>query len=721
MSTEIKKEIQLEIAHVLFIDIVGYSKLLMNEQRTLLDTLNQVVRNTEEFQSAEQASRLIKIPTGDGMALVFYNSPEAPVECALEISRAVKEHPELQLRMGVHSGPVSGVIDVAGHANLAGAGLNMANRVMSCGDAGHILVSKRIAEDLGEYEHWRPFLHDLGACEVKHGVRIGVVSLYDNEVGNPQLPKKFQALKQRRTRVRWAEVTIALLVLGAVVAAFVLVSRRPVRSTVAAPEKSIAVLPFENLSRDPDNAYFAAGIQDEILTRLAKIRALKVISHNSTQQYAARPGNLPEIARQLGVANILEGSVQKAADQVHINVQLIRAATDEHLWAESYDRKLENIFGVEAEVATSVAEALKAKLTGAEQRALEQKPTNNPEAYDAYLRGITLWREDNYFTRLSATSPLEEAVRLDPNFALAWAFLTRVNSVVYDGEATPDRRAAAGSSLATALRLQPDLPEVKLAHAFYQYLVLGDYEGARKSLEQLRTKLPNSADILEVLGNITRRQGRWNESRAYFDQAIALNPQDRLLRNEAGRVREATRDFPAALRSYDEALSIWPDEPALIDGKATVYQALGELDQADALLEKLHPTAENYHGIDAICYQAILRRRFGGPIPLLQTCLDQASSLPPLVRTAYRQHLGDLQRLSGNVAAANLYYSRVRDEFEQGLKEQPANAGWMLSQLAYAHAGLGDLQHALTFADRAISLASASKDALLTPLLEETR
>src|SRR5438874_1520986 len=379
MPAEIKKEIQLEIAHVLFIDIVGYSKLSINDQRAAIDELNQVVRTSEQFQNAEAAGRLIKIPTGDGMALVFYKSPEEPVECALEVSRALKEHPKLQLRMGVHSGPVSGVIDVNGQANLAGAGLNMAQRVMDCGDAGHILVSKRVADDLGEYEHWRPFLHDLGLCEVKHGVRIGVVSLYGNGVGNPQLPQKFQVLKQRRTHIRWAEAAIALLVLGAVVAAFIFVSRRPVPSTLAASEKSIAVLPFENLSEDKANAYFAVGIQDEILTRLAKIAALKVISHNSTQQYAARPGNLPEIARQLGVANILEGSVQKAGDEVHINAQLIRAATDEHLWAESYNRKFENIFGVEAEVATAVAEALRTKLTGTEQKAIEQKPTNNTE------------------------------------------------------------------------------------------------------------------------------------------------------------------------------------------------------------------------------------------------------------------------------------------------------------------------------------------------------
>jgi TolB-like protein len=526
--------------------------------------------------------------------------------------------------------------------------------------------------------------------------------------------------QQSRTK---SHAWIYIVIVGALLSVgLFLLGRYGFREKISAsnqlPAKSIAVLPFENLSRDPDNAYFATGIQDEILTRIAKIGALKVISRGSTQHYSARPDKLSEIARQLAVANVLEGSVQRTGDQVHINVQLIRAATDEHLWGESYDRKLENIFGVEAEVATSVAEALKAKLTGEEQRALEQKPTNNLQAYDAYLRGITLWREDNYFTRVKATSPLEEAVRLDPNFALAWAFLTRVNSFLYDG--TRDRRAAAESSLATALRLQPDLSETKLAHAFYQYWVLSDYESARQSFEQLRTKLPNSADIPEALGMIARRQGRWNESRAYTDQAIWLNPQDRLLRHEAGTVRQATRDFPAALRTYEEALSIWPDEPALIDGKAQVYQALGELDQADVLLEKLRPIAESPHGVEAICYQATLRRRFGGAISLLQTCLDQASSLSPLVRTAYRQHLADLQRLSGNVAAANLYYSRVRDEYEQGLKEQPAN-DWMLSQLAYAYAGLGDLQHALTLADRAINLTPISKDAADGPLLEEMR
>src|SRR5256884_2241045 len=305
MSTEINKQIALEIAHVLFIDIVGYSKLSINEQHAAIDELNLVVRTSEQFQKAEASDRLIKIPTGDGMALVFYTSPEAPVQCAIEISRSLKEHPHLQLRMGVHSGPVSGVIDVTGRANLAGAGLNMANRVMSCGDAGHILLSKHVAEDLEEYEHWRPLLHDLGTCEVKHGMRVAIANLYADEVGNPHLPKKFQALKKHSARLRWAVTTAALLALTLIVAGVAMFSRNRVPSTLAAPEKSIAVLPFENRSDDKANAYFADGIQDEILTRLSKIADLKVISRTSTQHYKSTPENLPEIARQLGVAHIL--------------------------------------------------------------------------------------------------------------------------------------------------------------------------------------------------------------------------------------------------------------------------------------------------------------------------------------------------------------------------------------------------------------------------------
>src|SRR5438477_2682546 len=388
MSAQAKKEIQLEIAHVLFIDIVGYSKLSINDQHAAVEELNQIVRTSEQFQRAEAACRLLKIATGDGMALVFYTSPEAPAQCAVEISRALKEHPRLRLRMGIHSGPVSGVIDVNNRPNLAGTGLNTAQRVMDCGDAGHIMLSKRVAEDLEEYDRWRPLLHDLGTCEVKHGMRISIVSLYADQVGNPQLPKKFQALKKHRTRMRWAVMTTALLALAAIVAGIAMFSHYRIRSTLAAPEKSIAVLPFENRSEDKANAYFADGIQDEILTRLAKIVDLKVISRTSTQHYKSAPQNLPEIARQLGVAHILEGSVQKSGDAVRVNVQLIKAATDSHLWADTFDRKLPDIFSVETEVAKAIADQLRVHLTGREEQVIAAKPTNNPEAYDAYLRGL---------------------------------------------------------------------------------------------------------------------------------------------------------------------------------------------------------------------------------------------------------------------------------------------------------------------------------------------
>ena len=373
----------------MFIDIVGYSKLSISDQHAAVEELTRIVRASEQFQRAEAADRLIRIPTGDGMVLVFYTSPEAPAQCAVEISRALKEHPGLQLRMGIHSGPVSGVVDVNESANLAGAGINMAKRVMDCGDAGHILLSKHVAEDLEEYEQWRLFLHDLGTCEVKHGMRVSVVNLYDDHFGNAKLPRKFETVRKRRARRALGGSGRSAARACCDYCCFVFASRvRSARSALAIVEKSIAVLPFENLSRDPDNAYFADGIQDEILTRLAKIADLKVISRTSTQHYKSAPENLPEIARQLGVAHILEGSVQKSGDAVRVNVQLIKAANDSHLWADTFDRKLTDIFSVESEVAKAVADQLRAKLTGQEEQVIAAKPTDNPEAYDAYLRGL---------------------------------------------------------------------------------------------------------------------------------------------------------------------------------------------------------------------------------------------------------------------------------------------------------------------------------------------
>src|SRR5438093_949849 len=403
MAAEIKQEIALEIAHVLFIDIVAYSKMSIDDQRAAIEELNQTVQSTDEFRKEESENRLLKLATGDGMALIFHHSPEDPVECALEISRALKEqHPKLRLRMGINSGPVSGVVDVNERANVAGAGINIAQRVMDCGDAGHILLSKRVAEDLEQFKHWRPHLYHLGECEVKHGEKIEIVNLFTAELGNSERPKRLTIPAQKTEFVPVARerapsrkpvliiaacIAIAALIIGS----FLFWQRQKPKtsaSTLAIPEKSVAVLPFANLSRDPDNAYFADGIQDEILTRLSKIADLKVISRTSTQHYKSAPENLPEIARLLEVAHILEGTVQKSGDAVRVNVQLIKAANDSHVWADIYDRKLTDIFSVESDIAKAITSQLRAQLTGREEQVIAAKPTDNVEAYDAYLRGL---------------------------------------------------------------------------------------------------------------------------------------------------------------------------------------------------------------------------------------------------------------------------------------------------------------------------------------------
>src|SRR5437870_3273764 len=586
MAAEVKKEIELEIAHVLFIDIVGYSKRSINDQRAAIAELNQVVRTSEQFQNAEAAARLIKIPTGDGMALVFYKSPEEPVKCALEISRALKEHPKLQLRMGVHSGPVSGVIDVNGQANLAGAGLNMAQRVMACGDARHILLSRHVAEDLEGYEQWRPRVHDLGFCEVKHGVKLQIVNLCTDEVGNRALPGKLRAQRQRVARTRWVLLATSLVLLAAVVAAFVAVSRRAARSSPLAPEKSIAVLPFENRSEDKANAYFADGIQDEILTRLSKIADLKVISRTSTQHYKSAPENLREIASQLGVAHIVEGSVQKSGDAVRVNVQLIKAANDSHLWADTFDRKLTDIFSVESEVAKAIADQLQVKLSGKEQKDIAAKPTDNPEAYDAYLRGLAYHlKTQTVANSLGAQKYLREAVRLDPKFALSWALLSYVDSNGYltlTLQPTVALREEARQAAETALTLQPNLGEAVLAKGYYHYSCLKDYDTAVRYFEQARQFLPNSSRIPESLAYVARRRGQWDRSESYFNEAERLDPRNVSILEQHALSYMVLRRFPEALRKFDQVLDITPDDLETIALKAAIAEAQGALPRSAA-------------------------------------------------------------------------------------------------------------------------------------------
>src|SRR5438552_9402022 len=714
MAAEVKKEIQLEIAHVLFIDIVGYSKLSINEQRAAIDELTQVVRASEQFQNAEAAARLIKIPTGDGMALVFYRSPEEPVKCALEISRALKEHPKLQLRMGAHSDPVSGVIDVNGQANLAGAGLNTAQRVMACGDAGHILLSRHVAEDLEGYEQWRPLLHDLGECEVKHGMRVSIVNLHADEVGNAQLPKKFQALTKHRARMRRAAMTTALLALAVIIAGIAMFSRYRVRSTLAAPEKSIAVLPFENRSEDKANAYFADGIQDEILTRLSKIADLKVISRTSTQHYKSAPENLPEIAAQLGVAHILEGSVQKSGDAVRVNVQLIKAANDSHLWADTFDRKLTDIFSVESEVAKAIADQLRAHLTGQEEQEIAAKPTDNPEAYDAYLRGLayTLKTADTTANALGAQKYLREAVRLDPKFALGWALLSYVDAASYRNQAlqpTVALREEARQAAETALTLQPNLGEALHAKGYYHYACLKDYDTAVRYFEQARQLLPNSSRILESLAYLERRRGQWDRSESYFNEAERLDPRNLHLLTQHAVTYFHYRRFPEALRKFDQVLNITPDDVDTLAYKAAIAQAEGDLPRAAALLAPLHPNADNLDALGTQVYQAILERRPAQIIPRLKEILTKPDPALGYLNGELRFWLGWAQEVAGDHAAAQESWRQARSELEPFLKEQPENY-YLIGDLALVNMGLGDKVAALALSERAMAANPIEKD-----------
>jgi TolB-like protein/class 3 adenylate cyclase/Tfp pilus assembly protein PilF len=719
MSAEVKKQIHLEIAHVLFIDIVGYSKLSINEQHAAVEELNQIVRTSEQFQRAEGAGRLHKIPTGDGMALVFYASPEAPAQCAVEISRALKEHPGLQLRMGIHSGPVSGVVDVNERANLTGAGINIAQRVMDCGDAGHILLSKHVAEDLEEYEKWRPLLRDLGSCEVKHGVRVSLVNLYDDQFGNAKPPRRFETVQKRRKRLRWVATTAALLALTAIVAGIAMFSRYRVRPTLAALEKSIAVLPFENLSRDPDNAYFADGVQDEILTDLAKVADLKVISRTSVMQYKnAATRNLRKIAEQLGVAHVLEGSVQRAGNRVRVNAQLIDARTDMHLWAETYDRDLADVFAIQSEIAKTIADQLQAKISPSEKAAIEKAPTTDLVAYDLYLRAQALFADtsDSIHAREKlpqAAQLLNESVARDPRFLRAWCLLSRVHSVAYfrGHDHTPARLDLANAAVEAALRLQPDAGEVHLALANYYYHGFRDYGRARSELAIARRTLPNNADIFLYTGFIDRREGHWEEATNKIERALELDPRNFFIIQQLALTYQSERRYADEARTYDRALTIVPGDP-----NSRILRALVALDwRADikpfqaTLATLVAQNPSDAPDVDLPLYA--LCERTAAAANRTLTNYPRKGVANNGVNFPYVYWQGAVARCQGDSAKARTAFTAARAEVEKTVEQQPDFAA-ALSLLGMIDAGLDRKEEALREGRRGCELLPISKDAI---------
>jgi TolB-like protein/class 3 adenylate cyclase len=675
-----ESHVHLEIAHILFLDVVGYSKLLVNEQREVLQQLNEAVRSAPQFGKSSAAGKLIRIPTGDGMALVFFQSPEEPVQCALEISRLLKNHPRLRLRMGVHSGPVDQVTDVNDQTNVAGIGINFAQRVMDCGDAGHILISKRVADDLAQDSLWQPLLHELGEIEVKHGVKVGIVNLYTEELGNAHPPEKLS---------RRAET-----------------AKRPASSsdaTVNVPEKSIAVLPFENLSAEQENAFFTDGVQDEILTNLAKIADLKVISRTSVLQYKTGiKRNLREIANALGVAHVVEGTVQRAGNRVRVSAQLIDARSDTHLWAEHYHRPLDDVFAIQSEIAKAVADELQAKLSPAEKAAIEQKPTDHLDARVG----------DNLF---QAVRLLNQAIARDPNFLLAYCQLAQTHAQVhfFGFDHTAARLALANEALERAMQLGPDRGEAHLAAAWIYYQCYLDYDRARAELDLARRTLPNEPFVFALAGYIDRRRGRWKELISNLERALEIDPRNVYILTGLSGSYKSLRRFTEMGDVLDRTLAIIP-----ADGMTRVVRAFVDLDaRADTapLRATIHDVVtEDPNAGEAIAdhwFHFALCEHDAAEVTRALAFISPEGDTLFNVRMPRNVFEGIAARARGDSVTARAAFTTARAEIEKIVTEQPDYAE-ALCMLRVIDAGLGRKEEALTEGRRAVELLPVTRDAM---------
>src|SRR5437762_479659 len=521
----------------------------------------------------------------------------------------------------------------------------------------------------------------------------------------------------RRRRSALAAVGAALLIPAIALGAWLFHRGK----SSAEIEQSIAVLPFENLINDKEDAYLAEGIQDEILTRLSKVGGLKVISRNSTQHYKNKPENLREIAKQLGVAHFLEGSVQKSAGTVRVNVQLIEAANNSPLWADTIDRALTDILSVESEVAITVADQLRAKLTGEEAQVIAAKPTDDPQAYDAYLRGLAYTLSSGGFEPanvIPARQYLKEAVRTDPKFALGWSLLSSVDSAGYITNTLPRTTALrdeARIAAETALRLQPNLGEAVSAKAFYYYVFLKDYDSALRYFEQATRLLPNDSRIPEALAFVERRRGRWEQSEAYFNRAERLDPRNVRIIGQHALLYKMLRRFPDALRKCEDVLNITPDDAQPVAVQAATFQAMGDLPRASALLTPLYSRADDGGTIDTQAYQAILERRTAPIIPRLKEMLSKPDSAPGNDKGELRFWLGWAQDIAGDHAGARESWTQARNELESSLKEQPESY-LLVGVLALTEMKLGENALAMTLADRGLSANPIEKDAMTGPL-----
>src|SRR5438105_2248508 len=700
---------QRKLAAIMFTDMVGYSALSQRDEKLAQELLEEHRRLLREIFPRFNGTEIKTI--GDAFLVEFGSALEA-AQCAIEIQRTLAKRDadasadrQIQVRIGVHIGDV-----VHRGGDVYGDGVNIASRIEPVAGPGGICVSMDVERQIRNALEAR--FEKLATTELKNiSVPMDLFRIVLPWERKSEARDQKSAVRERvgaPTSRRFA--LIGALGLLVVIAVWFLFGRYKMSTKQSGPAevpaKSIAVLPFENLSRDPDNAYFADGIQDEILTRLSKIADLKVISRTSTQHYKSAPENLPEIARLLGVAHILEGSVQKSGDAVRVNVQLIKAANDSHLWADTFDRKLTDIFSVESEVAKAITEQLRVHLSGREEQVIAAKPTDNPEAYDAYLRGLaySLKTANTPVNFLGAQKYLREAVRLDPKFALSWALLSSVEArgyITQNLQPTIALREEIRQAAETALTLQPNLGEAVVAKGSYYYACLKDYDTAVRYFEQARQFLPNSSKIPENLAYVARRRGQWDRSESYFNEAERLDPRNVFMLNQHAFSYIGLRRFPEALQRIDQVLDITPDDLDTLALKAAIAQAEGDLPRAATLLAPLRPAADLTQALEIQVYQAILERR---PAPMI-TRLEEVLAKPDPTLGFYngelRFWLGWAQEVGGDHVAAQESWRQARSELEPFLKEQPENF-FLIGDLALTNMGLGDKAVALALSEQAM-------------------
>ena len=723
MEGNVKAPVELAIAHVLFIDIVGYSKLLTSEQRERQHELNRIVRETEQFRAAEAAGKLVRVPTGDGMVLAFFTSPDAPLRCAVAISHALHGTKQLPLRMGIHSGPVDPVEDVNDKPNLAGSGVNIAQRVMNCGDAGHILLSVRAADDLAQHAEWKAQLHEIGEAEVKHGIKIGVVNFFDDDVGNSTVPEKVRRLRQvqaagvRRRAIAWSLGAIALV--AAVGAAFWLQSRRAGFATASGGElqKSIAVLPLENLSEDKADAFFADGIQDDVLASLSKISDLKVISRTSVMQYRGAKRNLRDIGHALGVGNILEGSVRRVGNRVLVNVQLIDAINDRHVWSERYDRTLNNSIGLQGELATEIAQSLRARLNPKEKGLLATKPTNNPEAYVLYLQAHEKERTaQSYEDRVAVDAIYDRAVSLDPQFASAMARQSLWNTGLYIESRSQERKNKAQALAVQSLRVAPDLPEAHMALGEWFRMTERNSDAAQKEFSIAAQAMPNDPEILGRLGYLYRRQGRWREALENFHRVQKLDP--RIPHDEEAETAVSLRDWKSVRVLYRHLLELAPDDIGIkTNFAAALMNGEGDFAAARAILETIPYPRYDAGGQPiwddlAVRWRLLmLERDYAGAERLLADFpLEELPGPIPGLKDFF---VGCTAWAKGDQDSARELFEKVRRDWESFARNHP-NDPAVMTNLGVLYAYLRRKEEALRESRRAVELVPEN-DAIERP------